>query len=366
MLFRSLGITRVPRPDHQSWAALPTAIRALLLKPPGDWSPDQRATVARHYRGTAPELAETRRQLEELRKELPRDIPSTLVMAEVDKPRETHVMLRGNFLSPGDKVEPGVPAALPPMPAGETLNRLTFARWLVSTNNPLTARVTVNRIWAAYFGTGLVETSEDFGSQGELPSNPALLDWLALEFMQPALRIAGAPEGRPWSLKHLHRVIVHSATYQQSSAVTPDRTERDPFNRLLSRGPRFRMEAEMLRDSALAVSGLLDRTFGGPSVMPYQPDGVWYNPYSSDRWEESKNGQQFRRGLYTFWRRTSAYASFVVFDSPSREVCTERRARSNTPVQALVTLNDPAFVVAANALARAIVREGEEIGRAHV
>jgi hypothetical protein len=226
------------------------------------------------------------------------------------------------------------------------MNRLGFARWLVDTNNPLIGRVTMNRIWAQYFGRGLVETSEEFGAQGELPTHPELLDWLATELVRQA-----------WSLKAMHRLIVTSATYRQSSSVTPDLVERDPFNRLLARGPRFRMEAEMLRDVALTVSGLLNEKTGGPSVFPFQPEGVWNSPYNGDRWNLSKEGDQFRRGLYTFWRRTAPYASFTAFDAPSREVTCERRARSDTPVQALVTLNDPAFLAAANGLARRVMAQ---------
>jgi hypothetical protein len=189
-----------------------------------------------------------------------------------------------------------------------------------------------------------VETSEDFGVQGEPPSHPELLAWLAKELVRQG-----------WDLKAMHRLIVTSATYRQASRVTPNRLERDPYNRLLSRGPRFRMEAEMVRDQALALSGLLKRTIGGPSVFPYQPDGIWFAPYSGERWNESTGGDQYRRGLYTFWRRSAPYPSFLAFDAPSREVCCERRSRTNTPLQALATLNDPAIVQPAAALARRIL-----------
>jgi len=246
-------------------------------------------------------------------------------------------------------VEPSVPEALHAWPAGQPVDRLNFARWLVSPENPLVGRVTMNRMWSAFFGNGLVTTSEEFGSQGEPPSHPELLDWLATELVR-----------RGWSMKEMNRVIVNSATYRQAAVATPEKLEKDPFNRLLSRGPRFRMEAEMLRDYTLAVAGLLDRTVGGPSVFPHQPEGVWNNPYSSDKWELSKDGDQFRRGLYTFWRRTAPYASFMAFDAPSREIACERRPRSNTPVQSLVTLNDPAFMAAANGLARQVMAHGGE------
>lgn len=355
-----LSASSLPREEHAGWAAVPPRLREVLARPASERTEKDREALAAHYRSIAPELHSIREELQALRRKLPRDIATTLVMAAVEKPRETHVMNRGNFLDPGEKVEPGVPGVLHPFPEGEPVDRLSFARWLVSPENPLVARVTVNRIWAAYFGIGIVETSEDFGSQGELPSHPDLLDWLACEFMEPSAAAPGETSPRAWSMKHIHRLIVHSATYRQSSEVDPELLERDPYNRLLARGPRFRMEAEMLRDNALAVGGLLNRRIGGPSVMPYQPEGVWANPYSSDRWQESRKGDQFRRGLYTFWRRTAAYPSFLAFDAPSREVCTERRSRSNTPVQALVTLNDPAFVVAAGGLARAVMEHGGE------
>jgi hypothetical protein len=204
----------------------------------------------------------------------------------------------------------------------------------------------MNRIWARYFGRGFVETSEEFGTQGDLPTHPELLDWLATEFVE-----------RKWSLKGMHKLIVMSATYRQSAKVSPDLYKRDPYNHLFARGPRFRMDAEMVRDNALAISGLLTRKFGGPSVFPYQPDGVWFNPYSGDKWVMSKDGDQYRRGLYTFWRRTAPYAAFMAFDAPSREVACERRPRTNTPLQALATLNDKTFVEASGALARRMMTE---------
>ncbi|MFN0069743.1 MAG: PSD1 and planctomycete cytochrome C domain-containing protein [Limisphaerales bacterium] len=342
-----LAASVAPRAHLVAWGVVPADVRAILGRPEAERSADEAVRLAAHFRSLTLLLADTRLELEKARKELPSDIPSTLVLAERKEPRETHVMLRGNFLNKGDKVEAGTPGAFNPWPEGEPVNRLTFARWLVSTNNPLTARVTVNRVWAAYFGTGLVETSEEFGAQGELPSNAPLLDHLAIEFM-----------ARGWGLKALHRHIVTSATYRQASAATPELLARDPFNRLLARGPRVRLEAESLRDAALVIGGLLDRRVGGPPVMPDQPDGVWANPYNGDKWEKSAGGDAYRRGLYTFWRRTAPYASFMAFDAPSREVCAERRPRSNTPVQALVTLNDPAFLAAAHGLARAVLRDG--------
>jgi hypothetical protein len=276
-------------------------------------------------------------------------------MKELPKPRPTHILIRGSYNNKGLLVTPGVPAKLHPLATGQPLNRLALARWLVDPNNPLVGRVIMNRIWAQYFGRGLVETSEDFGIQGEPPTHPKLLDWLATEFIR-----------QNWSLKAMHRLIVTSATYRQSSHVTPALHERDPFNRLFARAPRFRMDGEMVRDNVLAISGLLNPKIGGPSVFPYQPDGVWNNPYSGDKWVTSKNGEQYRRGLYTFWRRTAPYAELVAFDAPSREVCTERRPRTNTPLQALATLNDKPFVEAAAALARRMMTEvtGKDADRA--
>jgi len=249
-------------------------------------------------------------------------------------------------------------------PDGAPANRIGIARWLTDPRNPLTARVAVNRFWAQLFGVGIVETEEDFGTQGALPSHPELLDWLALAFSSP---IAGegavsgiAPEHRAgWSMKRLLRLLVTSATYRQSSRVTADRLAKDPRNRLLSRSPRPRLEAEMIRDQALALSGLLSKKVGGPSVYPPQPPGLWQAAFNGQRtWPTSTGEDRYRRGLYTFWRRTIPYPSMATFDAPSREVCSIRRSRTNTPLQAFVTLNDPVFVEAAQALARRIVREG--------
>lgn len=342
-----LSVSTADRQAHLDWASVPSSVRTVLSKPLEDRAPAQQQEVENHYRSIDSRLDKTRSEIAELRKQLPKDIPSTLVMERADAGRKTHILIRGSHLNKGDEVEPGTPQVLHAWPADQPKNRLGFARWLVDPSNPLVGRVTMNRIWAQYFGRGLVETSQDFGAQGELPTHPQLLDWLATEFIR---------EG--WSLKAMHRLIVTSATYRQSSAVPEELQEADPFNRWLGRGPRFRMEAEMLRDSALAVAGLLSEKVGGPSVFPFQPDGVWNSPYNGDRWTMSKTGDQFRRGLYTFWRRTAPYASFAAFDAPSREVMCERRTRSNTPVQALVTLNDPAFFAAANGLARRIVQEG--------
>jgi hypothetical protein len=277
-------------------------------------------------------------------------VPNLPVMVELpaDKRRETHLMNKGNYLDKGDKVEPGLPSSLPPLPAGAPMNRLGVAQWLVSPDNPLTARVAVNRYWAQLFGIGLVRTEEDFGSQGELPSHPELLDWLAVEYMKTG-----------WDTKALLRLLVTSATYRQSSKVSPEMAEKDPQNRLLARGPRFRLEAEMVRDQALALSGLLSRKMHGPSVYPPQPDGLWQAAFNGERtWSTSPGQDRHRRGLYTFWRRTVPYPSMAAFDAPSRETCTIRRIRTNTPLQAFVTLNDPVYVECAQSLARRILTEG--------
>ena len=268
----------------------------------------------------------------------------------------TYTHVKGGFLAKDALVTAGVPATLNPLATGQPVNRLGLARWLVDGNNPLTARVTVNRIWEQLFGHGLVESSEDFGTQGQKPSHPDLLDWLAVRFENPL--DANSPSDCGWSQKRLLRQIVLSATYRQASKVSPALQERDPTNRLLARGPRFRMEAEMLRDSALATAGLLSLKVGGPSVFPFQPEGIWVMPYNGDLWKISDAGDRYRRGLYTFWRRTSPYPSFLSFDAGSREYCTVRRIRTTTPLQALTTLNDPAFFDAARGLARRMQAEG--------
>jgi hypothetical protein len=240
----------------------------------------------------------------------------------------------------------GTPGALHPLREDQPANRLGLARWLVDERNPLVARVAVNRIWEQIFGRGLVETGEDFGAQGSPPSHPDLLDWLATELV-----------ARRWSQKSLIRTVVTSATYRQSSAVTPALVERDPYNRLLARGPRFRLDAEGVRDVTLAVSGLLSTKMFGPSVFPVQPPGIWNMPYNSDKWTTSEGEDRYRRSLYTFWRRTSPYPSFMTFDATSRELCTVRRVRTNTPLQALTLLNDPASFEAARALAQRVIAE---------
>jgi len=338
-----VSVTSAARPVRA--LSLPDNIRLALATPPADRSDGERTELATYYRSIAPGLDDARAQIAALKKS---DVAplKALVMTEREKPRETHVQIRGNFLSPGRRVSPGVPAVLPALPEGAPANRLTMARWLVDPANPLTPRVTANRVWEQYFGVGLVETSEDFGTQGERPSHPELLDYLASELVHDG-----------WSLKKFHRLIVTSATYRQSSRTTPALAERDPRNRLLAHGPRARVEAEMVRDIALSASGLLSHKVGGPSVFPPQPEGIWTQHYSGDQWTTSTGEDRYRRGLYTFWRRTSPYPTFMSFDAPSREACIVRRSRTNTPLQALATLNDPAFVETARALARRMLSE---------
>lgn len=307
---------------------------------------------------------------------------TTLIMKELAKPRVTRMFKRGDFLKPvGDPLKPGTPRVLHRMPSTRNPNRLTLAKWLVDRDNPLTARVIVNRHWAAFFGRGIVSTLEDFGTQGEPPTHPALLDWLAVELMGGSESL-GKAENRKrkagsvsttgngqhtsdnprirnrWSIKRLHRLIVTSATYRQSARVTPRLLQRDNSNKLLARGPRSRLPAEFVRDNALAVAGLLSQKMHGPPVFPVQPAGVWNHiGVASNLWKTSTGDDQHRRGLYVYWRRTVPYPSFVNFDAPSREACTVQRSKSNTPLQALTLLNDPAYFEAAVAFARRLLNE---------
>ena len=286
-------------------------------------------------------------------------IPTTMVMSEMAKRRDAFVLMRGNYQTPGEPVTPNVPAILPPLPTDKPANRLGLAHWLVDQDNPLTARVTVNRFWKQFFGTGFVKTMEDFGSQGEYPSHPELLDWLATEFMNPTAATEPSREAIGWNVKSLIRQMVTSATYRQTSNPDARFAERDPFNRLLSHSARFRLPAESIRDNALAISGLLNFELGGKSVYPHQP-ADFYADKGRWKWPLSTGQDLYRRGLYTFWRRTTFYPSFQVFDAPTRESCTVDRPRTNTPLQALVTLNDPVFVEASRVFAQRIMQEGGE------
>jgi hypothetical protein len=298
--------------------------------------------------------------LQEEKTKLEAAIPTVMIMAEMKKPRETFVLGRGQYDNPKDKVTANVPAVLPPMAPGLPMNRLGLAKWLVNPANPLAARVAVNHFWQEYFGTGIVKTSEDFGSQGEVPSNPLLLDWLATEFVRTG-----------WNVKAMQRLIVTSATYRQSSRVTPELAERDPENRLLARGPRFRLPAELIRDNALEVSGLLDTRIGGPSVYPYQPKGLWEEMalgggFSGQTYSESTGRDLYRRSMYTVWKRTVPPPALVTFDAPDREKCTARRSVTNTPLQALVLLNDPTYVEASRFLAARIMTQGGKTPTARI
>jgi len=292
------------------------------------------------------ERAKLQRQLDTLERKLPR----TLVMKEREKKRQTHVFMRGDFREKGEKVEPGVPSGLPPMSEDLPKNRLGLARWLVSKDNPLTARVVVNRIWQQYFGEGLVSTPEDLGIRSQPPNHPDLLDWLARRFMESG-----------WDLKALHRLVVHSAAYRQDGAVDAARRATDPDNRLLTRGPRQRMSAEMVRDNALAVSGLLQEQVGGESVRPYQPKGLWEAVSRGQRYRKDKGSKQYRRGLYVYWKRGVPYPSALTFDQAKRETCTVQRAETITPLQALVLLNDPVFVECAKMLGQRMLKEGGKV-----
>jgi hypothetical protein len=264
-----------------------------------------------------------------------------------DFARKTHVFERGNWLVEGAEVQPGVPGLLPPMPQGAPQNRLGLAQWIVSHENPLTARVIVNRFWEQLFGRGIVETVEDFGSQGSEPTHQALLDWLAVSFM----------EDDQWRVKKLLKRMVLSATYQQSAISSREHLRNDPYNYWLARGPRVRLSAEQIRDQALAYAGLLSPKMYGPSVMPPQPEGIWQSPYNSEKWVTSEGENRYRRSLYTYWKRTAPYPSMITFDAPSREFCQSRRIVTNTPLQALVTLNDPVYLEAAQKLATRMQRQ---------
>ena len=265
-----------------------------------------------------------------------------------DLARETHVFERGNWLVKGKKVTPDVPKIFPAMDPKLPKNRLGLARWMVDRKNPLTARVAVNRFWEQLFGAGIVETVEDMGTQGIPPTHRELLDYVAAEFM----------DTDHWSVKKLLKRMVMSATYRQQSSASPEMLAKDPFNKMLARGPRIRLSSEQVRDQALAASGLLSRKMLGPSVMPMQPDGIWQSPYAGETWMPSTGEDRHRRALYTYWKRTAPYPSMVTFDSPSREFCQSRRIRTNTPLQALVTLNDPVYIEAAQALATYMQQHG--------
>lgn len=345
--------------DLKDKSTAPEEIRELLKKKPAELKDADRQSLrdyflemvyARPPSGLLP-LRTDLKSTQEKRDALDKEVVATMVSKELDKPRPAWVLVRGQYDKHGDPVAPGVPAVLPPLPQAETTNRLTFARWLVEPQHPLTARVTVNRFWQQFFGIGLVKTAEDFGTKGEWPSNPELLDWLATEFMRSG-----------WDVKHLVRLMVTSAAYRQDSHASPELVALDPENRLLGRGPRFRLDAEVLRDEALYVSGLLNLAMGGRGVHPYQPGGVWeavgYTTSNTAKYSQDHGDALYRRSLYTLWKRTAPPPSMTTFDAPSREQCRARRERTNTPLQALLTMNDPQYLEAARQLGFRMLHEG--------
>jgi len=343
----------------QSKSAVPQPVRDAIKAPAGTRSEAQKKLVRNYYLervcpatrpAFAPLTAEVDR-LEKQKKDLDAAVPVTMVMTDLPQPRETFVLVRGQYDKKGEKVTPGVPAVMPPLPAGAPANRLGLAQWLVQPSHPLTARVAANRFWQQFFGRGLVKTAEDFGSQGEQPTHPELLDWLAVEFVDSG-----------WDVKHLVKLIVTSAAYRQSSDVSAALLKRDPENVLLARGPRFRLDAEVMRDSALFVSGLLHEQVGGRSVRPYQPSGIWeavgFLGSNTRDFKRDTGTALYRRSLYTFWKRTAPPPALMAFDAPSRETCVARRTRTNTPLQALALMNDEQYVEAARHLAERMMTAG--------
>jgi hypothetical protein len=336
-------------------------IRAILFKLDASRLQEEKETLRRYFL-THDAPAELRQSFSEWaaladqREALNRTIPTVMVMQEMEKPRTTFILARGDYRNPREQVAPGTPEALPPMPADAPANRLGLARWIVDPANPLTARVAVNRYWQMYFGSGLVETSENFGTQGKRPSHPELLDWLATEFVRTG-----------WDVKAMQRLIVTSATYRQASKATPELLAKDPANRLLARGPRFRLPAETIRDSALFEAGLLEDRIGGRSVFPYQPAGLWEELAVGDIWaaqayQQDHGSDLYRRSMYTFWKRTAPPPSLTAFDAPGREKCAASRILTNTPLQALALMNDPTYVEAARALAARAMKDADPAG----
>ncbi len=327
---------------------IPANVRQILAIPRADRTPDQVWAVFSYWRTTVPEWKDANDRIAALWKEHPEGA-SQLVISERTNPRVTHVLNRGDFLKPEEAVTPGVPAFLNPLPAGAPPTRLTFAKWMVAPDAPTTARSFVNREWQAWFGTGIVATAENLGTQCEPPTHPELLDWLAVEFMQSG-----------WDVKHMQRLIATSAVYRQASNVTPELLEKDPYNRLLARGPRFRVDAEIVRDIALAASGLLNPAMGGPSVYPPAPAFLFVPPasYSVKIWKEDTGPERYRRALYTFRYRSVPYPMLQTFDAPNGDSSCVRRARANTPLQALTLLNEPLFMESARALASMTLRDG--------
>lgn len=334
--------------------AVSAEIVAILKKEMASRSDTEQAMLVEYQKSTHPERPALVKRIGELSKQIDEtdlQIPTALVMEELPEPRVTHVLIRGEYNKLGEAVLANTPASLPAMSPDHPRNRLGLAWWLIDPANPLTARVTVNRLWQSLFGVGLVRTSEDFGTQGELPSHPELLDWLADEFVRS-----------DWDIKHMLRLMVTSATYRQSSRVTPELYERDPANRLLARGPRFRLQSEFLRDQALSASGLLVTTIGGPSVKSYHPPGLYEQVTAgsgTNVYVEGSGADLYRRSMYSYWKRSVPNPAMLVFDAPFREACTLRRPRTNTPLQSLNLMNDPTYVEAARFLAGRILTESE-------
>ena len=316
-------------------------------------STEEQAKLTSYYVAHFGKHKALREQISNLEKKKATSFPATMVMRELAKPRATHILFRGEYDKPREAVSPGTPKILPAFPVGAPRNRLGLAQWLVSPDHPLTSRVTVNRLWQQIFGIGLVKTAEDLGTQGEWPSHPELLDWLAVEFIESG-----------WDVKALLKQILLSATYRQTSIATPQLLQRDPQNRLLARGARFRLDAEVIRDSILLAGGLLHEQLGGPSVFPYHPKGLWQEinnrPNLSRTYKQDTGNKLYRRSLYTFWKRTVPPPTMAAFDAPEREYCVVRRARTNTPLQALVMLHDPQSIEAARGLATRIMTEASD------
>jgi hypothetical protein len=346
-------IYRAALDDEESAVlALPDSINRLAQLPTSQRSSAQSAKIRRCFLEIyAPdEIREAFKEVRDLRSEreqMVNSLPTVMVMQDGPARRETHILLRGAYDRPGEKVEPGVPSVLPKLPTGAPNNRLGLAKWLIDPANPLPARVAVNRFWQNFFGVGLVKTAEDFGSQGEWPSHPELLDWLATEF----LRVG-------WDMKAIQKTIVMSSTYRQSSKVTPELLQKDPENRLLTRGARVRLPAEMVRDQALAMSGLLVEKIGGPSVKPYQPAGLWKELSGGDDYKPDTGEGLHRRSLYTYWKRTAPPPMMMNFDAAGRETCVVRELRTNTPLQALNLMNDVTYLEAARKMAERMMKEG--------
>ncbi|MDB6123037.1 MAG: Protein of unknown function (DUF1553)/Protein of unknown function (DUF1549)/Planctomycete [Pedosphaera sp.] len=350
---------------------IPAGVRDIFKIPRGQRTPAQVATVFSYWRTTVPEFKETNDKVEALWKQWPEGMPTLTLVARsgaaADEKRPTHMLKRGDWLKPDREVKAGAPAFLNPLPANADESRLTFAKWMVDRKAPTTARVFVNRLWQSYFGVGLVDTPEDFGLRTPEVSHPELLDWLAVEFMEPSARAPGEQTNPcAWDIKHMQRLIVNSAAYRQSSRVTPGLYEKDQYNRLVARGPRFRVDAEIVRDISLAASGLLNENLGGPSVMPPAPAFLFQPPasYGPKVWNEDTGTNRYRRAVYTFRFRSVPYPVLQTFDAPNGDFSCVRRLRSNTPLQALASLNEVIFMECAQALAlHSLEQAGDEKAR---